>query len=63
MDKLNVFNSRDIAKITQHRSGEVKFGEKILTVPSDENWIEFITLSEAKFVLIGLLQCVNYLYI
>ncbi len=54
MDKLNVFSSRDIAKITQHRSGEIKFGEKILTVPSDENWIGFITLSEAKFVLIGL---------
>jgi formiminoglutamase len=54
MDKLNVFSSKDIAKITQHRSGEIKFGEKILTVPSDENWIEFLTLSEAKFVLIGL---------
>lgn len=54
MDKLKIFSSRDIAKITQHRSGEIKFGEKILTVPSDENWIEFITLSEAKFVLIGL---------
>ena len=54
MDKLNVFSSRDIAKITQHRSGEIKFGEKIITVPTDENWIEFLTLSEAKFVLIGL---------
>jgi formiminoglutamase len=54
MDKLNVFSSRDLAKITQHRSGEVKFGEKIITVPNNENWIEFITLSEAKFVLIGL---------
>lgn len=54
MDKLNVFSSRDIAKITQHRSGEIKFGEKIITVPSEENWIEFITNSEAKFVLIGL---------
>ena len=54
MYKLNVFSSRDIAKITQHRSGEIKFGEKIITVPSEENWIEFITNSEAKFVLIGL---------
>ncbi|WP_396152253.1 formimidoylglutamase [Flavobacterium sp.] len=54
MDKLNVFSSRDIAKITQHRSGEIKFGEKIITVPNDENWISFITQSEAKFVLIGL---------
>lgn len=54
MDKLNVFSSKDIAKITQHRSGEIKFGEKIITVPIEENWIEFITYSEAKFVLIGL---------
>lgn len=54
MDKLNVFSSKDIAKITQHRSGEIKFGEKIITVPIEENWIEFITNSEAKFVLIGL---------
>ena len=54
MDKLNVFSSKDIAKITQHRSGEIKFGEKIITVPIEENWIKFITNSEAKFVLIGL---------
>ena len=37
MDKLNVFSSKDLAKITQHRSGEIKFGEKMLTVPSNEN--------------------------
>lgn len=54
MDKLNVFSSKDLAKITQHRSGEIKFGEKMITVPNDENWIEFITNCEAKFVLIGL---------
>lgn len=54
MDKLNVFSSKDLAKITQHRSGEIKFGEKIITVPVNENWIEFITNCEAKFVLIGL---------
>ena len=54
MDKLNVFSTKDLAKITQHRSGEIKFGEKIITVPIDENWIEFITNCEAKFVLIGL---------
>ncbi len=54
MDKLNVFSSKDLAKITQHRSGEIKFGEKMITVPINENWIEFITNCEAKFVLIGL---------
>ncbi|SEP84160.1 formiminoglutamase [Flavobacterium urocaniciphilum] len=54
MEKLKVFNSKDLAKITQHRSGEIKFGEKILTVPANENWKEFITNCNAKFVLIGL---------
>ena len=54
MYKLNVFSSKDLVKITQHRSGEIKFGEKISTVPANEDWIEFITNCEAKFVLIGL---------
>lgn len=54
MYKLNVFSSKDLVKITQHRSGEIKFGEKISTVPANEDWIDFITNCEAKFVLIGL---------
>ena len=54
MDKLTVFSSKDLAQITQHRSGEIKFGEKIITVPVDENWVEFITNCDAKFVLVGL---------
>ena len=54
MEKLKVFSSKDLARITQHRSGEIKFGEKILTVPADENWIDFLTNCTAKFVLIGL---------
>lgn len=54
MENLKIFNHNDLAKITQHRSGEVKFGEKIITVPKDENPYEFIKNSEANYVLLGL---------
>lgn len=54
MENLKIFNANDLARLTQHRSGEVKFGEKILTVPKDENPFEFIKNCEANFVLLGL---------
>ena len=31
MEKLITFSINDLAKITNHRSGEIKFGEKMLT--------------------------------
>jgi formiminoglutamase len=33
MEKLVPFTVNDLAKVTNFRSGEVKFGEKMLTVP------------------------------
>lgn len=54
MEKLKLFNSADLAKITQHRSGEVKFGEKIVTLPKEDDIFESLKTNEAKFVLIGL---------
>lgn len=54
MDNLIRFKQSDLAKITNFRNGEVKFGEKMFTVPSGENPTEFITKSEAKYVLIGI---------
>jgi formiminoglutamase len=54
MENLILFSANDLAKITSHRSGEVKFGEKIITVPKGENPFEFIKNSEASFVLLGL---------
>jgi formiminoglutamase len=54
MEKLITFSTNDLAKITNHRSGEIKFGEKILTIPKNCDPIDFIKSSEAKYVLFGI---------
>ncbi|WP_348799968.1 formimidoylglutamase [Flavobacterium adhaerens] len=54
MEKLITFSVNDLAKITNHRSGEIKFGEKIITVPNDVEPFGFIKKSEAKFVIFGI---------
>ncbi len=54
MENLIRFKQSDLAKITNFRNGEVKFGEKIITVPRDENVTDFITQCEAKYVIIGI---------
>lgn len=54
MDKLIPFSIADLAKITNHRSGEVKFGEKMLTVPKGENCHDYLQVCEAKYALFGI---------
>ena len=54
MEKLILFTSTDLAKITNHRSGEIKFGEKMLTIPKGTDPISYIKTSEAKYVLFGI---------
>ncbi len=54
MDNLVLFSSNQLAEITHHRSGEIKFGEKIITIPKNENPFEFIKNTDAPFVLIGI---------
>jgi formiminoglutamase len=54
MEKLIPFTMSDLAKVTNHRSGEVKFGEKMLTVPKGENCYDFLKVCEAKYVIIGI---------
>ncbi len=54
MDKLIPFRITDLAKITNHRSGEIKFGEKMLTVPQDVNIQEFLLQCPARYVLFGI---------
>lgn len=56
MENIVLLNQNELAKITNHRSGEVKYGEKIITVPKDVNIVEFISNSEAKFVLFGITE-------
>lgn len=54
MEKLIRFTLNDLAKITSHRSGEIKFGERIQTVPKEMNTLEFLEASDAEFVLLGI---------
>ena len=54
MENIILLSQNELAKITNHRSGEVKFGENIITVPKDADIVEFIANSEAKFVLFGI---------
>ena len=54
MEKIIPFTSNDLAKITNHRNGEIKFGEKMITVPKDIDSIEFLKTCEAKYVLFGI---------
>ena len=54
MEKIIPFSLNDLAKITNHRSGEIKFGEKMITLPKDSNPVEFLKTCEAKYVLFGI---------
>jgi formiminoglutamase len=54
MEKLLPFTMNDLAKITNHRSGEIKFGEKMITVPKGADVISFLKTCEAKYVLLGI---------
>ena len=54
MEKIIPFTIKDLAKITNHRSGEIKFGEKMITIPKDADALDFIASCEAKYVLFGI---------
>ncbi|TDE52590.1 formimidoylglutamase [Flavobacterium sp. GT3P67] len=54
MEKIIPFTIKDLAKITNHRSGEIKFGEKMITVPKETDPVEFLKTCEAKYVLFGI---------
>ncbi|KAF2508799.1 formimidoylglutamase [Flavobacterium foetidum] len=54
MEKLIPFTVNDLAKVTNHRSGEIKFGEKMIIIPNGVDKINFLKESEAKYVLLGI---------
>jgi formiminoglutamase len=54
MEKLILFTINDLAKVTNHRSGEIKFGEKMMTIPKGIDPAAFLKTSEAKYVLFGI---------
>jgi formiminoglutamase len=54
MDKIIPFTSTDLGKITNHRNGEIKFGEKMFTIPKGTDPLEFLSSCEAKYVVFGI---------
>ncbi|AWA30598.1 arginase [Flavobacterium magnum] len=54
MEKLIPFTISDLAKVTNFRSGEIKFGEKMHTVPVGADPEKFMKGCEAKYVLFGI---------
>ncbi|AWK06762.1 arginase [Flavobacterium crocinum] len=54
MEKLIPFTINDLAKVTNHRSGELKFGEKMIVIPPGVDKVNFLKESEAKYVLLGI---------
>lgn len=54
MEKLIPFYISDLAKITNYRSGEIKFGEKMVTVPKDVDVTTFLKECSARYVLFGI---------
>ncbi|RYJ42526.1 formimidoylglutamase [Flavobacterium beibuense] len=53
MENIIKFTETDLSKYTSHRSGEIKFGERILTIPKEEKTFEYLKSAEADFVLLG----------
>ena len=54
MENIIPFSITDLAKVTNHRSGEVKFGEKMLTIPKGEDYHDYLKNCEAQYVLFGI---------
>lgn len=54
MEKLIPFTIQDLAKATNHRSGEIKFGEKMNIIPKGIDPTTFLNSSDAKYVLFGI---------
>lgn len=54
MEHLKIFSNKDLAQLTNYRSGEIKFGEKVQLVDPDQDISEFLSQSEAQFVLLGI---------
>lgn len=54
MENIKILTVKELAQITHHRSGEIKFGEKVKLIPPDSNPLDFITNSDAEYVLIGI---------
>lgn len=59
MKNIVLFTGSDLLKYTKQRSGEIKFGERIITVPKDADPFEFMKTTEAQFVLLGVPESIG----
>ncbi len=54
MENINLLSDKDLAKLINHRSGEIKLGEKIMTIPQDATSWDFVASCPATFVVFGI---------
>lgn len=54
MENIKRFTENDLLRYTSQRSGEIKFGERILTIPKEAETFAFINDCAARFVLLGI---------
>lgn len=54
MEKLVPFKNSDLVKITDFRNGEIKFGEKMRTIPDTISAEAYLKVCEAPYVLFGI---------
>ena len=54
MEHLKVFTNKDLAQLTNYRSGELKFGEKVQISPAGMTVTDFLSDNVAEFVLLGI---------
>ncbi len=54
MENIIRFTLNDLTKYTAQRSGEIKFGERIVTIPKETGISDFLKATEAEYVLLGI---------
>ena len=54
MENIIRFTETDLSGYTSYRSGEIKFGERIQTVPREADIFEHLKTCDADFVLLGI---------
>lgn len=54
MENIIRFTPGDLTKYTAQRNGEIKFGERILTLPPAVDAVRFLKEADAKFVILGI---------
>lgn len=52
--KLIVFTKENLLKSTSLRSGEIKFGERILLIHDNSNWEDELLKNDSKYAVIGI---------